>query len=122
MSRKILIVDDSKTVRDVLRSTLQEAGYDVADAEGGEAALELVGESDYDLLMTDLNMPEMNGLEFISEVRKIPGRRFVPIVVLSSEEKQKNFVECVKAGASGYLQKPLDKEQILAILQNVIPY
>jgi len=122
MPRKILIVDDSKTVREVLRNTLQEAGYDVADAEGGEVALELVGASDYDLLMADLNLPEMNGLEFISEVRKIPGQRFVPIVVLSSEEKQKNFVECVRAGASGYLQKPLDKEQILAILQNVIPY
>ena len=122
MSRKILIVDDSQAVRETLKSTLQEAGYDVSDTPGGKSALELVGESNYDLLMTGLDMPEMNGLDFISEVRKIPGRRFVPIVVLSSEEKQKWFVECVRAGASGYLQKPLDKEQVLAILETVIPY
>jgi two-component system chemotaxis response regulator CheY len=122
MSRKILIVDDSKTVRDVLKDTLLKAGYDVCDAAGGQDALDLVGDKDYDLLMTDLNMPEMDGFEFISEVRKIPGRRFLPIVVLSSEEKQKRFVDCVKAGASGFLQKPVDREQVLAILQTVIPY
>jgi two-component system chemotaxis response regulator CheY len=122
MSRKILIVDDSKTVRDVLKDTLLKAGYDVCDAAGGQDALDLVCDKDYDLLMTDLNMPEMDGFEFISEVRKIPGRRFLPIVVLSSEEKQKRFVDCVKAGASGFLQKPVDREQVLAILQTVIPY
>lgn len=122
MSRKILIVDDSKTVREVLKDTLSDAGYDVCDAAGGKAALNLVGDKDYDLLLADLNMPEMDGFEFIAEVRKIPGRRFLPIVVLSSEDKQKRFVDCVKAGASGFLQKPFDKEQILSILQTVIPY
>jgi len=122
MSRKVLVVDDSETVREVLKTTLTEAGYDVCDANDGHSALDLVSDKDYDLLMTDLNMPEMDGFEFISRVRKIPGRRFLPIVVLSSEDKQKRFVDCVKAGASGFLQKPFDKEQLLAILQTVIPY
>ena len=122
MSRKVLIVDNSKAVRDVIETTLTEAGYDVCSAECGQTALNLVEDKHYDLLMTDLNMPQMDGLEFISEVRKIPGRRFLPIVVLSSEEKQKRFVDCVKAGASGYLEKPLDEEQIRSIMQTIIPY
>ena len=122
MSRKVLIVDDSKTVREVLTNTLAEAGYDVCSAESGQDALGLVEDKHYDLLMTDLNMPKMSGLEFIAEVRKIPGRRFLPIVVLSSEEKQKKFVDCIKAGASGYLEKPLEEEQILSIMQTIIPY
>jgi two-component system chemotaxis response regulator CheY len=122
MSRKVLIVDNSKAVRDVIETTLAEAGYDVCSAECSQTALNLVEDKHYDLLMTDLNMPQMDGLEFISEVRKIPGRRFLPIVVLSSEEKQKRFVDCVKAGASGYLEKPLDEEQIRSIMQTIIPY
>ena len=122
MSRKVLIVDDSELIRTILEDTLTDAGYDVCSVESGKDALGLVEDKHYDLLMTDLNMPQMDGLEFISEVRKIPGRRFLPIVVLSSEEKQKKFVECVKAGASGYLEKPLDEEQIRSIMQTIIPY
>ncbi len=122
MSRKVLIVDDSKTVRDILQNTLSEAGYEVCAAENGHGALELVGDRDYDLLMTDLNMPQMNGIEFISEVRKIPGRRFLPIVVLSTEDRDAMRNQCNKAGASGYLQKPFDKDQVLSILKTVIPY
>ena len=122
MSRKVLIVDDSKTVREVLQSTLVDAGYEVCAAEDGPKALELVNSNHYDLLMSDLNMPDMNGFEFITEVRKIPGRRFVPIVVLSGECKKVNFTECSKAGASGYLQKPFDREQVLGVLRMIIPY
>ena len=122
MARKVLIVDDSKTVREILQNTLSEAGYEVCAAENGAGALNLVNDKDYDLLMTDLNMPQMDGLEFISEVRKIPGRRFLPIVVLSSEDKDAMRIECTKAGASGYLQKPFDKDQVLSILRTIIPY
>ena len=122
MTRKVLIVDDSKTVREILQSTLSEAGYEVCAAEDGHGALELVSGKEYDLLMTDLNMPQMDGLKFISEVRKIPGRRFLPIVVLSSEDKETMRQECSKAGASGYLQKPFDREQVLRILNTIIPY
>ena len=122
MSRKILIVDDSELVREILKSTLVDAGYNVCSAPSGSAALELMNGKDYDLLMSDLNMPEMDGIEFIGEVRKMPGRRFLPIVVLSSDEKSSRFSECVRAGASGYLQKPFDKEQVLGILSMIIPY
>jgi len=122
MCRKVLIVDDSKTVREVLRATLTEAGYVVCDSHDGHVALGLVSNNEYDLLMTDLNMPQMDGLEFISRVRAIPGRRFLPIVVLSGESKQERFRECSSAGASGFLQKPFAKEQVLRILQTIIPY
>ncbi len=122
MSRKVLIVDDSKTVRTILEDTLSEAGYDVCVTDNGQGALDLVGDSYYDLLMTDLNMPQMGGLEFIAEVRKIPGRRFLPIVVLSSEDREMMGQRCSRAGASGYLQKPFDRDQVLNILKTIIPY
>ena len=122
MSRKILIVDDSKLVIEILKSTLLDAGYNVCSAENGKDALALVGDKHYDLLMSDLNMPEMDGIEFISEVRKMPGRRFLPIVILSGDEKSSRFSECAEAGASGYLQKPFDKDQVLGVLKMIIPY
>ncbi len=122
MSRKVLIVDDSITVRQILKTTLTDAGYEVCDADDGQAALDLVGQKDYDLLMTDLNMPLMDGLEFITKVRALPGRRFLPIVVLSGDCKQARSRECSQAGASGFLQKPFEKEQVLRILQTIIPY
>ncbi len=122
MARKILIVEDSKTVREILQITLSNAGYEVCAAADGQGALDLVGDKEYDLLMTDLNMPQMDGIEFIARVRKIPGRRFLPIVVLSSEDKDKMRQECSKAGASGYLQKPFNKDQVLNILKTIIPY
>lgn len=120
--KKILVVDDSATIRKTLNLTLSDAGYSVSEADGGVSALKMVTESRFDLLMTDLNMPEMDGLNFISEVRKIPGQRFVPIIILSGEDKEARHKECVAAGASGYLQKPFNQEQVLGVLRVVVPY
>lgn len=122
MARSVLVVDDSSTAREVLTSTLTDAGYAVCSAENGRAALDLVAEKDYDLVMTDLNMPEMNGIRFISEVRKIPGCRFTPIIILSGDSREERRLECVAAGASGYLQKPFQSQQVLGVLRMVVPY
>jgi len=120
--KKILIIDDSATVRETLGSTLLDAGYAVSKAASGEDALSQVSSDNFDLLMTDLNMPGMNGINLISEVRKIPGRRFTPIIILSGEPAEKKRKECLSAGASGYLQKPFRQEQVLGILGMVVPY
>lgn len=122
MTKKILVVDDSATVRKTLSLTLGDAGYAVFEADGGTAALDMVAEENFDLLMTDLNMPEMNGISFITKVRKIPGHRFTPIIILSGEAKEERHRECVAAGASGYLQKPFNRDQVLGILNMVVPY
>jgi two-component system chemotaxis response regulator CheY len=122
VAKNILIVDDSATVREALNLTLSGAGYAVAMAKDGNDALEMVFSSDYDLLMTDLNMPNMNGMEFISEVRKLSGKRFTPIIILSGEAAEHRKKECISAGASGYLQKPFNQTQVLGILNILMPH
>ena len=121
MSKKILVVDDSATVRAALKHTLGDAGYTVAMAADGADALGMVDGSHFDLLMTDLNMPNMDGLQFISEVRKLSGNRFTPIIILSGDSKDQRRKECVSAGASAYLQKPFKQEQVIGILRMIIP-
>lgn len=87
MAKNILIVDDSATVRETLNLTLSKAGYAVTTAKDGADALNMVDSGHFDLLMTDLNMPNMNGIEFISKVRKLAYKRFTPIIILSGESK-----------------------------------
>jgi len=120
--KKILVIDDSATVRKTLSSTLFDAGYAVAEAVGGEDALAQVAADRFDLVMTDLNMPGMSGIGVITEVRKIPGQRFTPIIILSGEPAEERRKECLAAGASGYLQKPFKQEQVLKILNMVVPH
>ena len=120
--KSILIVDDSATVRKALSTALLDAGYSVTEAKDGSEALAKAPCNHFDLVMTDLNMPEMNGIRLISEFRKVPGQLFTPVVVLSEEPKMKRYSECLAAGASGYLQKPFHKEQLLGILKMIIPH
>lgn len=121
-NKKILVVDDSATTRLSLAKMLSEAGYESVGAENGEQALGLVENGTFDLLMTDLNMPKMDGVQFISQVRKIAGKRFTPILILSGDSKEKRRQECVAAGASGYLQKPVRTDQLLGILKMILSH
>ena len=121
MSRNVLVVDDSRTVRNFLELTLSHAGYLVCSAANGREALNLVEIGTFDLLVTDLNMPEMDGINFIANVRKIPGQRFVPIIILSGDTSLARKDECIAAGASAYLMKPFRQNQFLGILKMVIP-
>ena len=87
MSKQVMTVDDSATVRQVLRMTLEQEGYEVLEADSGHNALKKFPEGGIDMLVTDLNMPGMDGIELIKEVRKKPGARFVPIVMLTTESQ-----------------------------------
>lgn len=121
MGKRILTVDDSATVRRALGSTLRDAGYDVLEAENGEAALELIGSQPIDMLVTDLNMPKLNGLDLIEKVRNLPGFRFLPIIMLTTESKPSQNPDGKRIGASGWLTKPFKPEQVLGVIRLVMP-
>ncbi|PLX81125.1 MAG: two-component system response regulator [Desulfuromonas sp.] len=122
MARRILTVDDSSTVRQALGMTLRDAGYEVLEAEDGEEALRLFEAHEaIDMLVTDLNMPNLNGLGLIEKVRKLPGWRFLPIIMLTTESKQSLKDEGKRVGASGWLTKPFKPEQVLGVVRMVMP-
>lgn len=121
MARKILTVDDSPTVRQLLRTTLSDAGYDVVEAENGEQALKLVGDQEIDLLVTDLNMPKVDGITLIERIRQLPGKRFLPIIMLTTEGHEATRRRGKTAGASGWILKPFRPEQVLGVVRMVMP-
>jgi two-component system chemotaxis response regulator CheY len=118
--RKIMTVDDSATVRQMLSFTLQDAGYEVIEAADGVEALEKLKNESIRMLITDLNMPQMDGIELIREVRKTPGNRFVPIIMLTTESHEQKKQAGKTAGASGWIVKPFRPEQLLRVVNMVL--
>ncbi|MDT8442036.1 MAG: response regulator [Desulfuromonadales bacterium] len=121
MAKRVLTVDDSATVRQVLSMTLTGAGYDVAEAVDGEDALQHFDEGSFDLVVTDLNMPNMDGIDLIREIRKRSGTRFLPIIMLTTESQPERKQEGKKAGASGWITKPFRPDQLLAVVRMICP-
>jgi len=120
-SKKILTVDDSPTVREMLKTTLQNAGFNVLQAINGEEALKLLEAESIEMLITDLNMPKLDGISLIREVRKSPGGRFLPIIMLTTESQEDKKREGKSAGASGWIVKPFKPEQLLSVVRMVLP-
>lgn len=121
MPRKILTVDDSSTVRLLLNLTLSGAGYEVREAKDGEHALELLLNEQFDMLITDLNMPKIDGIALIEKIRGLSGYRFVPIVMLTTENHEGIKQKGKAAGASGWIVKPFRSDQILGVVRRVLP-
>jgi len=121
MAKRVIIVDDSIDVRRVLRMTLEQEGYEVIEADSGRQALEIYPEDHVDMLITDLNMPDMDGIELIKEVRKKPGARFMPIIMLTGETQPEKKQEAKNAGATGWIAKPFRIEQLLAVVRMICP-
>lgn len=120
MSRIILTVDDSPTVLRSLKMVLEGAGYQVVQASDGTEALGLLYSGiQVDAVITDLNMPRMDGLTLIREIRTIPRYRFVPILMLITESQAARKEESRRAGASGWIVKPFREEQLLAALRRL---
>lgn len=119
MAKRIMIVDDSATVRQVLHMTLSQAGYEVIEAVDGENALELFSDHNIDMLVTDLNMPKMDGIDLIKQVRQNKDNRFMPIVMLTTESQPERKKEGKNAGASGWITKPFKPEQLLSVIKMV---
>ena len=121
MPTKILAVDDSPTMRMLLRATLTAQGYEVRDAEDGLAALEILNRDERpDLVITDINMPRLDGFGLIAELRARPAFRDMPILVLSTESAPEKKAVARRAGASGWLVKPFDPESLATAIRRVI--
>ncbi|HXV20443.1 MAG TPA: response regulator [Desulfuromonadales bacterium] len=120
MAKKIMTVDDSPTIRQMLAMALKGAGYEVVEAEHGKDALSKLETEQVSMLITDLNMPQMNGIELIRSVRQSPGLRFLPIIMLTTETQEAKRQEGKAAGASGWIVKPFKPEQLLKVVQMVM--
>ena len=117
----IMLVDDSATILLGISSILTKAGYSVEKASNAEAALQKFNAGvKINLLITDLNMPGMNGIELIKEVRKLPAYKFVPILFLTTESQQAKKMEAKAAGASGWIVKPATADELLNTIKLVI--
>ena len=117
---KILVVDDSITMRQMVTLTLEKAGHTVAAADSGTTALKVVEKERFDLVITDLNMPGMNGLELIKELRMRQATRSKPILVLTTEIDTEKKAAGRAAGATGWIVKPFDPAALLEVLPRVL--
>lgn len=118
--KRILTVDDSASVRQMVSFTLRGAGYELAEAVDGKDGLGKAGAGKFDLIVTDLNMPNMDGIEMISAVRKLPGYAFIPILMLTTESQAEKKDAGRKAGATGWIVKPFNTEQLLAVVHRLV--
>lgn len=119
MKKKILTVDDSRTMRDMVSFTLRAAGYDVVEASDGQAAMTAIAAAKVDLVITDLNMPVMDGLTLIRKLRAIPTHRSLPILMLTTEADEKKKAEGRSAGATGWIVKPFNPDKLVSVVQKV---
>lgn len=117
MGKTVLIVDDSASMRQLVSFALRDAGYDVIDAINGKDAMNKLNGTKIEMVITDLNMPEMDGIEFIKQVRNNPGYKFTPIVMLTTESQESKKQEGKQAGASGWIVKPFMPEQLIDIVK-----
>ncbi len=121
MAKKILAVDDSKTMREMVSFTLKGAGYEIVEAEDGKAAIEVLGGAKVDAIITDLNMPNMNGFELIRALRANPTYKFTPILMLTTEGDSSKKEEGKTAGATGWIVKPFNPEKLVEVVKKVCP-
>jgi two-component system, chemotaxis family, chemotaxis protein CheY len=117
---RTLIVDDSPSMRALLRVALTDRGYDVYEAIDGVAALEWLAENNADVIITDINMPRLDGFGLIERLRAQPGFRDHPILVLTTENSDEKKTRARDAGATGWIVKPFDPEKLAAAIRRVV--
>lgn len=120
MAKKILIVDDSESIREVVSFTLENQGFDVLKAIDGQDATQYLDGTHLDLIITDLHMPQMNGIELIRVIRANQKYQYTPILFLTTESQQDKKIEAKEAGATGWIVKPFVPEKLLAAITKVI--
>ncbi len=110
---KVLVVDDSKAIREIEKKYLEEMGFEVLEAENGEEALKVIEENpDIKLILLDWHMPVMNGYEFLLKLRANPKWSDIKVMMVTTENQQRSIVDAIMAGANEYLMKPFDKEML----------
>jgi len=120
MAKAVLIVDDSTSMRQMVSFTMKEAGFDVIEGGNGQEALSRVEGKSVNLVITDLNMPVMDGMTLIRTLRAKPEFKFTPILMLTTESQQEKKLEGKAAGATGWIVKPFNPEQLLQVVQKVV--
>jgi two-component system chemotaxis response regulator CheY len=120
MGKNILIVDDTESIRELVGLTLETAGYTVFKGFDGRDALQLLDGREIHLIITDLNMPNMDGIEYLKEVRKKENYSTIPVLVLTTESQQQKKEEAKAAGATGWILKPFVPEKLLETVKKVI--
>jgi two-component system chemotaxis response regulator CheY len=119
MSKRILTIDDSKTMRDMLMLTLAEAGFDVLQAVDGQDGLDVLANEQVDVVITDINMPRMDGYEVIRQLRRNPDHKTTPILVLTTESEGDKRNLAREAGATGWMVKPFDPDRLVETVRKV---
>ncbi len=117
---KILAVDDSKSMRQMVSMSLKSAGHDVTEAEDGAIAFDIAKTQSFDLIITDINMPNMNGIELIHALRALPNFKFTPILCLTTESSGDMKQKGKEAGATGWIVKPFSPEKLLSVINRVL--
>ena len=120
MGATILIVDDSVSIRQSVRFILEQSGYIVMEAADGQEGLKRLGEQKADLVITDVNMPNMDGITMVRKIRETDGIKFVPILVLTTESQGSVIEDGKKAGATGWIVKPFNDEKLIETIKKVL--
>lgn len=120
MSKIIMTVDDSASVRQMVSFTLRDAGYEVLEAVDGQDAVNRLNGTSVNMVITDLNMPNLDGIGLIRALRAIAAFKFIPIVMLTTESQDTRKQEGKAAGATGWIVKPFKPEQLLAVVKKVL--
>ncbi|GHB02212.1 response regulator [Shewanella indica] len=118
--KTILAVDDSASMRQMVSFTLKTAGFDVTEANNGEEALKVAQGREFDLVISDVNMPIMDGIELIRNLRNLPNYKFVPMLMLTTESTTDKKQQGRAAGATGWIVKPFNPDQLLATVRKVL--
>ncbi len=118
MNEKILVIDDTPTLRKLLRFYLKKKGYSVNEAHNGQVGLEAIEKEIFDLIILDMNMPVMNGLEVLETLKKKDGFS-VPILILSADKEEESKAAGISFGASYYMTKPFKPEEVIARIEDI---
>jgi two-component system chemotaxis response regulator CheY len=120
MGKRILIVDDSAAIRQSVSFILEQEGYEVAQAANGAEGLNRMKQDRFQMLVTDVNMPEMDGIELVRQARGLSEYKFIPMVVLTTESQDSKMSEGKAAGATGWIVKPFDAEKLLGVVRKLL--
>ncbi|SHN06593.1 response regulator [Rhizobacter sp. OV335] len=120
MAKTILIVDDSASVRQVVGISLKQAGYDVIEGVDGKDALKKLTGLKVHLIISDVNMPNMDGISMVKAIKQMPAYKFTPIVMLTTESQDAKKKEGQEAGAKAWVVKPFKPEQLLGVVQKLV--
>lgn len=121
MPRKAITIDDSASMRQMVRMTLKQSGFEVLEAENGQVALDLLKTTQVDLVICDVNMPILNGIETTQRLRAMPNYKRTPIVLLTTESDDSKKMAGRQAGATGWIIKPFQPTQLQKVVQRVLP-